>query len=330
MDPLEKLVCRITGAKSAKRGERIQSLWGGYGELLRMELAGTAQSHVVVKHAQPPQVSRGTKLSTESAHSHARKLRSYGVEKLWYERFAERCDERCRVPRSLGCRNDGGNWVFVLEDLDVSGLRRRVAFPSAADVALVIRWLAAFHATFFEVGAAGLWSVGTYWHLGTRQEELGRMRDQRLRANAARLDARLAACKHKTLVHGDAKVENFCFGVNPNRVESTTPPIAAVDFQYVGGGCGMKDLAYFFSSIWESADCDAYAEDALTCYFAAFGEELARRSPLVTLEPIEREWRELYPVAWADFHRFLTGWAPGHYDDHPYALRMVQQAISRV
>ena len=33
-------VAKATGATSARRGERIQSLWSGYGELFRVELTG--------------------------------------------------------------------------------------------------------------------------------------------------------------------------------------------------------------------------------------------------------------------------------------------------
>lgn len=328
MDPLERSVCQITGAKRATRTERIQSLWSGYGELVKMDLDGVEHSQVVVKHAKPPERQRARGNARDSEASHARKLRSYGVEKHWYERYALRCDASCRVPKSLGCRNQGGDWIFVLEDLDAAGYLRRVSLANHEEVAAVIDWLAAFHATFFDQPAEELWSVGSYWHLATRREELSRVRDPLLRAAAPKLDAALNACKARTLIHGDAKVENFCFTPVGKRSSGSAPKVAAVDFQYVGGGCGMKDVAYFFSSVWESRDCDAYAEDALGLYFEALRRAFAERRPNIAFAPIEREWRTLYPVAWADFQRFLAGWAPGQYDEHPYAQRMLHQATS--
>ena len=76
------------------------------------------------------------------------------------------------------------------------------------------------------------------------------------------IDARLSRCRYQTLVHGDAKIANFCL-----------PPeggsVAAVDFQYVGGGCGMKDVAYFLSSCLEPYELSQKAPPLLDHYFDA-------------------------------------------------------------
>ena len=90
----------------------------------------------------------------------------------------------------------------------------------------------------------------------------------------------------------------------------------------------MKDVAYFFSSVWDSSECEACAGDALEYYFEQLRLELGKRHPDVEAHTLEAEWRALYPVAWADFQRFLSGWAEGRYDDHPYAQRMVSLACA--
>ena len=73
----------------------------------------------------------------------------------------------------------------------------------------------------------GLWPVGTFWHLATRPDELEEMDDLKLKQAAPIIDSKLNNCQFKTIVHGDAKPANFCFGQKTNSV-------AAVDFQYVG------------------------------------------------------------------------------------------------
>ena len=110
------------------------------------------------------------------------------------------------------------------------------------------------------------------------------MRDDSLRDRAPELDRALREAKHQTIVHGDAKPENFCWSKGGARV-------AAVDFQYAGRGPGIRDVAYLLYGERDEAR-------RLDSYFAHL------RAPA----DLEREWRELYPVARDDFRRFLDGW----------------------
>ena len=295
MSPELEWVARATGATSARRGERIQSLWSGYGEIVRVELTGANVETVVVKSVQPPARLRGAKKDA----SHARKCRSYDVETTWYRTFASRCDDSCRVPRLVGAQSAKEEWLIALEDIDAAGFPERRRDPGSSGMDACLRWLAAFHARFLGVAPEGLWKNGTYWHLATRQDELAAMDDAELRAAAPLLDQKLRACMFQTLVHGDAKPANFCFARGGTAV-------AAVDFQYVGGGCGMKDVAYLLSD-------DPAEARWLDVYFAHLRNALDPRPERVESDALEREWRALYPIARADYHRFLAGWAKDHW-----------------
>ena len=68
-----------------------------------------------------------------------------------------------------------------------------------------------------------------------------------LRDAAPSLDQRLRQCRYQTIIHGDAKAANFCRHQSADQV-------AAVDFQYVGRGCGIIDVMYAISSTlrWSS------------------------------------------------------------------------------
>jgi hypothetical protein len=281
-------VAALTGASSAERSERIQSLWGGYGELVRVHLVGCERTTAIVKLARPPQRSP----KAEDA-SHARKCRSYDVETAFYRTLAARCDASCRVAALLGARGGHGEWLLVLEDLDAAGFPHRSRGLRTTELDACLGWLAAFHARFVGERPEGLWKVGTYWHLATRQEELARVRDPSLRARAPELDRQLRAARHATILHGDAKPANFCFAPGGRAV-------AAVDFQYAGGGPGIKDVAYLLHGSAKAATARA-----LDAYFAYLRAALPAR---VDAAELEREWRALHPVAVADFERFLEGW----------------------
>jgi hypothetical protein len=271
-------IAGLTGSRSAHAGERIQSLWSGYGEIRRVHLEGGPVETVVVKQVRPP------------PRAHPRKLRSYEVEQSWYQDWAARCP--ARIARCLGVHRAEHEALFVLEDLDAAGFPRRGLRSQRDQAELCLSWLARFHAAFLGCEPRGLWPVGTYWHLATRPEELARMTDRSLRRLAPKLDAQLSGARFQTLVHGDAKPANFCFSADGLRV-------AAVDFQYVGGGCGMKDVAYLLGGP------EPRQEPNLDFYFQALRAELPAS---VDAEALEAEWRGLYEVAWMDFQRFLDGW----------------------
>lgn len=212
---------------------------------------------------------------------------------------------------------------MVLEDLDAAGFDRRRAQVDDRSLYACLHWLANFHARFFGVQPQALWPTGTYWHLATRPDELDALDDTALRDAAPAIDRLLQASPYQTLVHGDAKLANFCFDADGGRV-------AAVDFQYVGGGCGVKDVAYFIDSCLSPEQCQRREGELLDVYFQALRRALRDKRQSVDSEAVERDWRALYPVAWTDFHRFLKGWSPGHWPRDSYSERLAGQVIARL
>jgi aminoglycoside phosphotransferase (APT) family kinase protein len=209
----------------------------------------------------------------------------------------------------------GDEVLIVLEDLDQAGYPLRKRSVTWEDIAACLAWLAQFHASYLGKTPDGLWEVGTYWHLDTRPHELAVLEDQNLKEAAPFINEKLNSCEYKTFVHGDAKLANFCFAPNGQ--------IAGVDFQYVGGGCGMKDVAYFIGSCLREKECERLETRILDTYFKHLQSELKERN-----EALETEWRSLYRVAWADFHRFLKGWSPGHWKLNSYSERVTTAVIN--
>ena len=103
--------------------------------------------------------------------------------------------------------------------------------------------------------------------------------------------------------------------------------VAAVDFQYVGGGCGMKDVAYFIGSCLAEEECERLESWLQDGYFAALKQALEDLHSAVDAEAMEEEWRALFPLAWTDFHRFLKGWSPGHWKLNAYSERLARGVI---
>jgi len=315
-------ILSATGATSCQEIEMVQSLWSGYGSIKRYALAGSKLSRVIIKHVQMPNQAHHPS-GWNSDLAHLRKVKSYQVESAWYQRWQGLCDAACRTPQCYGLEQVEDEVLIILEDLDQAGFPVHLNQVSKGQLYACIRWLAHFHATFLGESPVGLWPTGTYWHLETRPDELDALEDGNLQAAAPLLDQKLKQSPFQTFVHGDAKLANFCFPPKGDQV-------AAVDIQYVGGGCGMKDLAYFIGSCLDEIQCEAQEQKLLAVYFDALQAALTLRPKEVDFSALEADWRALYPVAWADFHRFLKGWSPGHWKVNSYSERILSQVIDEL
>ncbi len=313
-------ILSATGASAMEATEVIQELWSGYGQILRIRLEGSFPTTVIAKHIHMLPA-KGHPRGWNSDLSHQRKLKSYQVETAWYRHWSQRCNEDCRIPRLLSFDQHDDEILLVLEDLDAAGYPVRLNSVSPAQLNSCLDWLAHFHATFMSEKPDELWETGTYWHLATRSEELKALEDIPLKNAAPTIDRILTHARYQTIVHGDAKLANFCFPTSGDQV-------AAVDFQYVGGGCGMKDLAYFIGSCLDEATCEQRESELLDHYFATLRTALAAKHPAIDPTSVETEWRALFPIAWTDFHRFLKGWSPGHWKINSYSERLAREVLA--
>ena len=296
----------------------IQSLWSGYGKISRIQLINSSFKTVVVKCIElekVPEHPRGWNTDI----SHQRKVKSYQVETNWYRNWSQLSTDDCKIPKFMGSFKEGKNQWIVLEDLDTEFPLREYQL-TLNEVKTCLNWLANFHGRFMQKKPKGLWEVGTYWHLATRPDEFEKIANQELKNKAHKIDEILNSCEYQTIVHGDAKLANFCFSEDGTKV-------AAVDFQYVGGGCGMKDVAYFLGSCLSDSECELYEKELLDYYFERLQKVFESNSELLNFIKLEEEWRELYPFAVADFTRFLLGWMPSHQKVNEYSLKKVVEVL---
>ncbi len=319
---LKQLILNCSNASDLSVVETVQSLWSGYGEINRVALKGATMKTLIVKHiVLPAQVNHPRGWNSDI--SHQRKLQSYDVEMHWYRQWNSLCDNNYRTAHCLSTESAGDDRIIVLEDLDNSGFPLRMEKLEPEQTLPCLRWLANFHARFIKHPCQQLWARGSYWHLATRPEELAAMAASRLKEAAAAIDARLNHCQFQTIIHGDAKLANFCFS---NDMQS----VAAVDFQYVGAGCGIKDVMYFFSSCLTGEQCEQWQEQLLDYYFDELKIALEAQKIQIDCPALEAEWRELYPLAWADFCRFLAGWSPGHHKLNGYSQRLTNKVVNTI
>ena len=363
---------RLLNDPKLTRLELLQALWSGYGEISRFDHPKLNTS-VIIKAVKPPQQVNHPR-GWHSDVGHTRKLISYQVEANFYQHFALKCDEHCYVPRFIAydispdvnklkpenktardCLTPNyEEQVLVIEDLQAAGFNDDVNELSLDDIDAVIYWLAFFHARFMGETPTQLWPIGTYWHLATRQDEYKVMASGVLKQSAVAIDEALNNAHYKTLVHGDAKLANFCFGdfntgdVNESDFKSKADDdieshdvegspllaqklekrVAAVDFQYVGSGVGVKDLAYFLGSCLCDDDLKALHIALCDKYFIYLQQGLKHYQQDVDFSALEKEWRKLYALSCADFHRFLQGWSPEHPKINTYLEEQTDIALA--
>jgi hypothetical protein len=326
-DNTDFTLAELLKTTQVRKLESLQALWSGYGEVARY-LDIDNDRCVIVKTVDPTNIQKHPR-DWNSQKSHQRKLSSYHNERLFYQNYAHLTDAFCRVPKCIATRSNQDedsslSWL-VMDDLDALGFSARSSNPNMQLVKLGLRWLAYFHAKFLQQECNKLWSIGTYWHLSTRPDEWQKMPSSELKLKAARINVKLNHAQYQTLVHGDAKVANFCFN-------ETGTDLAAVDFQYVGKGVGIKDVIYFLGSCLSDSSLHKDANKLIHYYFELLRHAAAAYACDLDIELVIKEWASLTPFAWADFERFLVGWAPDHaklnsfsYEQTAIALRQIEQ-----
>lgn len=312
---------QLTKFSTCEEQEVIQALWSGYGKISRYQLTDSLYDTVVVKYIVPDGLDAHPR-GWDSDRSHNRKVKSYRVETLWYEEWNQFCTANCPTPKFIGSFSEGNQQWIILEDLNVNFPLRKQQL-NLSEVKVCLKWLANFHMTFLNKNPKGLWPIGTYWHLDTRPDEFENIADHELKSKAHLMDDLLNQCQYQTIVHGDAKLANFCFSEDGRQV-------AAVDFQYVGGGCGMKDVAYFLGSCLSSSEYELYEKSLLDFYFSALKIAISPSRNQIDFAALEQEWRSLYPIASVDFTRFLFGWMPSHSKINAYSPRLMASVLAEL
>ncbi len=292
--------------------ELIQDLWSQYGKLIRVKLDNGS---LIVKQINFPNQKDHPK-GWNSDLSHERKVKSYQVEMNWYKEY-NHIIQGAHSPKYISSQTCNNTIYLILEDLKEKGFEPKVTL-NWKQIKLCIKWMALFHAKYLGISPKGLWTVGTYWHLDTRPDELLALKNSDLKKAAPLINQKLNASQFQTIVHGDAKLANFLFNASE---------VSAVDFQYVGGGVGVKDLAYFLSSIYNESELQNSEQLCVDYYFNKLIGSIKVHHPQVNSSLLEKEWRDLYKYACCDFYRFLEGWSPGHHKLNSYSQKVIKKVL---
>ena len=206
-----------------------------------------------------------------------------------------------------------------------------------------VRWLAKMHGLCWGKSYEKEFSLareGCYWYLETRLEEWSSMSHewQALKKLAPALSERLRDDSGLgwTLIHGDFKSTNLMFtcalqgeDFDPFHEEECI----GIDFQYVGGGYGARDLAMLMvCAVDLKTDNLACGIDMETEVLQLYYDELLSVLREVGAVVVETQatytmshLRGQYELALMDLVRFMAGW--GMWGNCEYACRRVESLI---
>jgi hypothetical protein len=329
----------------------IQSLWAGYGKISRIyaipedtDLTPQKLQSYIVKLVKPPP----TKTDDEG---HARKILSYRVEQYFYTHLASQMPASIPVAKCLASVNevhsDGTSTTAML----LSDLRNEYPIAgeshplTSVQVNAALDWLANFHGFWWtrseelhtsslvlpplqeihrkrEEEGRSVWLNGGYTYLSTRRSEYNTLTSSSAPLNtaltspidgtnisiaevaAAFLAPSSSSSRYQTLIHGDVKSENLFTSVSGSEV-------AFYDFQYVGLGLGVCDLAKFFTVSVPLLSLPSSSSKELPIQP---GEEALLRRYLIKLREVsgkEYDWALFlrhWETALVDWYRFQASW----------------------
>ncbi|KAJ9474564.1 CHK domain-containing protein [Pseudozyma hubeiensis] len=335
------------------KATHLTDLWAGYGHIYRIHVEHPPSSSstrlddtYIVKYIRPP--------PQQSAYDegHARKMLSYRVEGNFYRHFAHIvAAEELSVPALFASADDAGEGgeLLVLEDISIRFpvLTERRGTLDPAQIRKSLEWLANFHARSWNITrrsdlhsfcpepsaaanwlGSGLWKQGGYHYLSTRQQELSSISPTShwgslgLHANSdlpTAVDWCLnnpASASSLSLIHGDVKSANMAFNTTSTRM-------AMYDFQYVGIGLGVQDLAKFLTTSIPPHHLNQDGEETLLKTYHDFLTQNLPRGAEYSFDQLQQDW-ELALVSWT---RFLAGWSGGFWGNVDWLQQRVERLL---
>ncbi|MBQ4800663.1 DUF1679 domain-containing protein [Pseudoalteromonas sp. MMG006] len=303
--------------KHIEIGDTLTSLWSGCGSIVQCKLD---DEPCVVKAIKIPSHIHHPKIK-QSEFALKRKQYSYSVEYTFYKRYSPFLPSTAKSIECISAINKDDEYALVFKNFTKHGF----AQAGPQHVKAILEWLAYFHAFNLNKPANGLWQQGNYWHLSTRPDEFNKLSEHAdkksdIKRAAHKIDKILQTSHYKTLIHGDAKLANFA--------ANEQSKILGYDFQYVGAGVGIIDVMYFMTSCFNDKQLHDHADEYLAYYFTHLKSALKIYQPTIDADDVTAQWQELWPLAWADFYRFLAGWSPEHFKINSYMLKQVNITLA--